>query len=75
MESFVALLVLLLVRYAAARLIIRRYRNANFDITRKELTIKLINVLFFVLAKVFDNLDQSDAIGWMIMATKSETGS
>ncbi|WGK65084.1 mechanosensitive ion channel domain-containing protein [Croceiramulus getboli] len=48
-ESLVALMVLLLVRYAAARLIVRRYRNANFDITRKELTIKLINVLFFVI--------------------------
>lgn len=47
--SIVLFLILLLVRYIVARLVIKRYQNANFDITRKQLTIKLINVLFFVI--------------------------
>ena len=47
--SFVMLLILLLIRYAVSRLIVRRYLRANFDITRKQITIKLLNILFFVV--------------------------
>ncbi len=47
--SIIILIILLLVRYVVARLITKRYQKANFDITRKQLTMKLINVLFFVV--------------------------
>ncbi|MGB5943236.1 MAG: mechanosensitive ion channel domain-containing protein [Leeuwenhoekiella sp.] len=48
-QSIVLLVALLIVRYAFVRLIIRRYKQANFDIIRKQIAIKLINVLFFVI--------------------------
>ncbi|WP_442845187.1 mechanosensitive ion channel family protein [Leeuwenhoekiella sp. H156] len=49
LESIIFLAVLLLIRYMVSKLIIRRYLRANFDITRKQITIKVLNILFFVV--------------------------
>ncbi|WP_416443888.1 mechanosensitive ion channel domain-containing protein [Leeuwenhoekiella sp. A16] len=49
LESIVALVILLLIRYIIIRIVVKRYLKANFDITRKQLTIKLTNVLFFIM--------------------------
>ena len=48
-ESLVLLLVLVVIRYVVSKLIISRYKRANFDITRKQLTIKVLNILFFMI--------------------------
>lgn len=48
-ESVLVLLIFLLIRYLVAKLIVKRYINAKFDITRKQVTIKLLNAIFFVL--------------------------
>lgn len=49
LESVILLVVLLLVRYAVSKLIVKRYLSANFDITRKQITIKILNIIFFVV--------------------------
>ena len=49
LESIAALVILLLIRYAVIRIVVKRYIRANFEITRKQLTIKLTNVLFFIM--------------------------
>ncbi|MGO4910795.1 mechanosensitive ion channel domain-containing protein [Leeuwenhoekiella sp. W20_SRS_FM14] len=49
LESLILLAVLLLIRYTVSKLVVRRYLRANFDITRKQITIKLLNTLFFVV--------------------------
>ncbi|PHQ30559.1 MAG: mechanosensitive ion channel protein MscS [Leeuwenhoekiella sp.] len=49
LESTILLVVLLLVRYAVSKLIVKRYLRANFDITRKQITIKILNIIFFVV--------------------------
>lgn len=48
-ESIILLTLLLLARYSVSKLVVRRYLRANFDITRKQITIKLLNTLFFVV--------------------------
>jgi len=48
-ESFILLFVLLLIRYAVSKLIVRRFKSANFDITRKQITVKVLNMLFFLV--------------------------
>ncbi|RXG29024.1 Mechanosensitive ion channel [Leeuwenhoekiella marinoflava DSM 3653] len=48
-ETFVLLVILLLIRYVVSKLVIRRYKKANFDITRKQITFKILNMLFFLL--------------------------
>ncbi|MEH6406016.1 MAG: mechanosensitive ion channel domain-containing protein [Leeuwenhoekiella sp.] len=47
--SIIVLVILLLVRYIIIRVVVKRYLNANFDIMRKQLTIKLTNVLLFIV--------------------------
>lgn len=49
LQSVFLLVILLLIRYTCARVIKKRYLKANFDIVRKEITIKLLNILFFVV--------------------------
>ena len=48
-ESIVLLCVLLLIRYTVSKLIVRRFKRANFDITRKQITLKVLNMLFFIV--------------------------
>ncbi|MEE3243084.1 MULTISPECIES: mechanosensitive ion channel family protein [Leeuwenhoekiella] len=48
-ESLILLFVLGIIRYVVSKLIVSRYRRANFDITRKQLTIKVLNILFFMV--------------------------
>ncbi len=65
-ESIILLAILLLVRYAVSKLIVRRYIRANFDITRKQITIKVLNILFFVVLgfslTMIWGLDSNDVI-------------
>ena len=48
-ESLLFVLVLLAVRYTVSKVVIRRFKRANFDITRKQITLKVLNMLFFIL--------------------------
>ena len=49
LQSAVALIIMLLLRYAIAGLISKRYIIANFELTRKRITIKLLNIIFVVI--------------------------
>lgn len=53
LQSLGVLSILLLLRYAVGRLIHRRSLKANFDITRKQIAVKLTNILFFVILAFF----------------------
>lgn len=52
-QSVGILLILLLIRYLVVRLVIKRFLKANFDITRKQIVIKLVNIFFFVILAFF----------------------
>ncbi|WP_164076259.1 mechanosensitive ion channel domain-containing protein [Flavimarina sp. Hel_I_48] len=53
LQSVGILLILLLIRYLVVRLVIKRFLKANFDITRKQIVIKLVNIFFFVILAFF----------------------
>ena len=52
-QSLGILLILLFIRYLVVRLIIKRFLKANFDITRKQIAIKLINIFYFIILAFF----------------------
>lgn len=52
-QSIGILLILLLIRYLVVRVVIKRFLKANFDITRKQITVKLVNIFFFVISTFF----------------------
>lgn len=49
LQSVLVLIVFLAIRYIVGRIVVKRYIKANFDITRKQITLKLLNVLFIVI--------------------------
>lgn len=49
LQSIIALMIMLLLRYIIAGLITRRQLIANFELTRKRITIKLLNIMFIVI--------------------------
>ncbi|MGB3775642.1 MAG: mechanosensitive ion channel domain-containing protein [Leeuwenhoekiella sp.] len=53
LQSLGILLILLVIRYMVVRLVIKRFLKANFDITRKQIAIKLINIFFFIILAFF----------------------
>ena len=71
-QSIVALVIMILLRYFIAGLIAKRYIIANFELTRKRITIKLLNVLFVVvLAFLFAGiwgLEGADILTWITSA-------
>lgn len=53
LQSLAVLAVLFLIRFSVGRLIHRRYLKANFDITRRQIAIKLSNILSLVILIFF----------------------